>query len=174
MQWWESFKHFGGVKCSDLFSPEGVFFGSLSHQSGQDPFVPLTFPSLLFFSLCLSSPWLAPRDDCRLRSKWGKGRARSRRGETDTHLTHWSLESLCSPERWAEERMSYLMLSFPSVSACVCVCFHVSICNHRYHYGRTGTVKAMSCSGLGGIFFESTLASEKTLIYIWVCKPLMC
>lgn len=52
------------------------------------------------------------------------------------------------------------------VSACVCMCFRVSICKHRYHYGRTGTVKAMSCSGLGGIFFESTLASEKTRIYI--------
>lgn len=121
------FKTFWWSKVFWSFLSWGRFFGSLSHQSGQDSFVPLTFPSLLFFSLCLSSPWLAPRDDCRLRSKWGKGRARSRRGETDTHLIHWSLESLCSPERWAEERMSYLMLSFPSVCLHVCACVFVCL-----------------------------------------------
>ena len=60
-----------------------------------------------------------------------KGGQRSRRGETDAHLTHWSLESLCSPQRWGERRISYQFVSLPCawVSACVhlCACILVGL-----------------------------------------------
>lgn len=46
---------FQAMKCSNLFSLEGVLFGNLYHQSGQDSFVLLSLPSLLLFPHCLSS-----------------------------------------------------------------------------------------------------------------------
>lgn len=111
-------------------------------------------------------------------SEW-KGRQRPRRGETDTRLAHWSLESLFSPEKVSGGRTSQQFLSLPGVLHVLCACMFVRAPYVNTAVGESVAVIVVQsvhwesgCMRLCRIFCASALV--KDAIHISVCKSSSC